>query len=85
MTNFKPINPKKRIWLENLRKEKNLSQRELAPLIGDLSWNHYADIEAGRRNPSIELSYKLADFFNVKIDVFLTERTKFKAEENIYK
>lgn len=79
---FRPINAKKRLWMEEIRKEKKLTLRAIAPLIGDISWGHYADIEAGRRNPSIELSYRLAEFFNVDVEWFWAERTKFKAKED---
>jgi DNA-binding XRE family transcriptional regulator len=77
---FRPVNASKRLWMEEIRKEMNLTIREIAPLIGGISWNHYADIEAGRRNPSIELSYKLAEFFKVDVEWFWAERTKFKAK-----
>jgi DNA-binding XRE family transcriptional regulator len=77
-----PINPKRRTWMEEKRAEMNLSTRKIAPVIGGISWQHYGDIEAGRKNPSIPLSYKLADFFGVDVSMFLENRTKFKVEEN---
>ena len=71
------INPHKRVWLKELRAEKDLKTREIAVLLG-ISFQHYNDIENGRRNPSIELSMKLAKFFNVPLEKFFDDRTKFK-------
>lgn len=76
----KPIEPIRREWLRTLREAKKLKTREIAEMLG-VSFQHYNDIERGTRNPSIELSYKLAELFGVKIDLFLTERTKFRKEE----
>lgn len=75
-----PINPIKREWLKELRNEKELKTREIAEIIG-ISFQHYNDVETGRRNPSIELSMKLAEFFNVPLEKFFDERTKFKQKD----
>ena len=75
-----PINPIKREWLKELRDEKELKTREIAEILG-ISFQHYNDIETGRRNPSIELSMKLAKFFNVPLEKFFDDRTKFKKDE----
>lgn len=72
-----PIKPQKREWLQALRKEKKLTIKRIAPLL-DMSWQHYSDIEAGRRNPSIDLSFKLAEFFKVDPKLFFENRTKFQ-------
>jgi putative transcriptional regulator len=72
-----PIKPKRREWLKALRNQKKLTIRGLASLL-DMSWQHYSDIEAGRRNPSIECSMKIADFFDVDPEHFFVNRTKFQ-------
>ena len=56
-----------RDWLKDLRKEKGLTVRKIAPLLG-ISFSHYNDIENGRRNPSLKLAVKMSDFleFDVK-------------------
>lgn len=77
---IKVINPIKRIWLKELRKETKLKTREIAEIFS-ISFQHYNDIENGRRNPSIELSIKMADYFDVPIEKFLEDRTKFKRGE----
>jgi putative transcriptional regulator len=75
------INQVKREWLKELRAEKELKTREIAEILG-ISFQHYNDIENGRRNPSIELSLEMAKFFNVPIEQFLEMRTKFKRSES---
>lgn len=65
----------RREWLKALRKEKNLTVRALAPLL-DISWSHYSDIENGRRNPSVELSIRMAKFFDKNVMEFLENRVK---------
>jgi transcriptional regulator with XRE-family HTH domain len=71
----------KRVYLKELRKAKGLSVRQIAPLIG-ASFSHYSDIENGRRNPSIELSMTLAEFFEIDLAILLKDRVKFN-EKNI--
>lgn len=47
------------------RKDSNLSQNELAELI-DISREHLAKIETGRRNISIPLLFRLCEKLNVQ-------------------
>lgn len=56
-----------RDWLKDLRKEKGLTVRKIAPMVG-ISFSHYNDIENGRRNPSLKVAIKMSDFleFDVK-------------------
>lgn len=75
-----PINPHKRVWMKEARKELGLKLKEVADMLG-ISFQHYHDIENGRRNPSIELSLKMADFFDVPIEKFFEDRTKFRHKE----
>jgi putative transcriptional regulator len=72
----KPINPTKRKYLLDKRKEKKLSTKEIALILG-VSPTHYNDIENGKRNPSIELSLKISDFFAVPLAKILRGRTHF--------
>ena len=72
----KPINPSKRKYLLDKRKEKNLSTKEIALILG-ISPTHYNDIENGKRNPSIELSLKISDFFKLPLATILRGRTQF--------
>jgi putative transcriptional regulator len=78
---IEPINPQKRNWLKILRNEKGITVKGIAEELG-ISHQHYYDIETGRRNPSIELSLKMAKYFNEPLESFLEDRTKFKKGEN---
>jgi putative transcriptional regulator len=78
---IRPIDPIKREWLKKLRKDKGIKTREIAQTLG-VSFQHYNDIENGRRNPSIELSLEIAKYFDVAVEQFLEDRTKFTKGEN---
>lgn len=56
--------------LYNLRKQKNLSQKELAQKLGvaQASINYW---EKAQRTPSIDMVALIADFFNVSIDYLM--------------
>lgn len=58
--------------LKFLRKQKNITQIELASAI-DVSFAIIGQIESGARNPSKEVAKKLADYFNVALEVFIVE------------
>jgi transcriptional regulator with XRE-family HTH domain len=61
--------------IKKLRKQKNLSQDQLARL-ADIPCNTLVKIEAGRsNNPTFETLSKLADVFGISIDQ-LTGRKK---------
>lgn len=77
---IKVINPVKREWLKDLRKERGLKTREIAAIFR-ISFQHYNDIENGRRNPSIELSMAIAGFFEVPLEMMFENRTRFQKEE----
>ena len=77
---IEPINPIKRTWLKELRSQKELKTREIAEIFG-ISFQHYNDIENGRRNPSVDLSMEIAKFFNITLEQVLESRTKFKKGE----
>jgi transcriptional regulator with XRE-family HTH domain len=52
--------------LRELREDRDLSLRELAKQIGDVTAAHLSDIEFGRRYPSDELLARMARFFSVE-------------------
>jgi transcriptional regulator with XRE-family HTH domain len=56
--------------LKELRKNKKLSQKEVAAELG-LSLSGYQNYEYQQRDPNIELLCKIADFFNVSTDYLL--------------
>ncbi len=56
--------------IELLRKEKGLSQSDLAVSL-IVSRQTISSLENGRYNPSIQLAFKIAKFFDLKIeDIF---------------
>jgi putative transcriptional regulator len=62
--------------VERIRKEKGLSQEEFAKKLR-VSRQTISSIETGKYNPSLELAFAIADFFDKKIEeVFLYERSK---------
>lgn len=61
--------------IAELRKEKNLSQRELAKLL-DTSNANLSRWENGLIEPSVIECWKLADYFGVSID-YLCGRTDY--------
>lgn len=53
--------------LKELRKEKNLTQSEIANKLF-ITQNGYSSYENERTEPSVETLCKLADFYNVSLD-----------------
>jgi len=62
--------------LEKLRQEKGIKQEDLAKAMG-VSRQTIGSLENGRYNPSILLAYKLAYYFDLKIeDIFIYEENE---------
>lgn len=62
--------------LAQLRKEKGLSQYELADRMG-FSRGQVANYEQGKREPDYETLQKIADFFDVSTDYLLGRRDTY--------
>ena len=59
--------------IEEIRKEKGILQEELAKSLG-VSRQTISSLENGRYNPSIQLAFRIARFFNMTIEeVFVFE------------
>lgn len=59
--------------LEQLRKERGIRQEELAEIL-EVSRQTISSLEKGRYNPSIQLAFKIARYFNLSIEeVFIYE------------
>jgi transcriptional regulator with XRE-family HTH domain len=54
--------------LRTLRQQRGLTMRELADDLGLATHGYIGDLESGRRQPSLELTIKIADFFGVSLD-----------------
>ena len=62
--------------LEELRKQRNIKQEELAAAL-EVSRQTIGSLENGRYNPSILLAFKIARYFNMSIeDIFIYEEGK---------
>lgn len=62
--------------LEFIRKNKGINQEELAEAL-EVSRQTIGSLENGRYNPSIMLAFKIAHYFEMKIeDIFIYEEEK---------
>lgn len=60
-------------WLEEIRKSQGIKQEELAAAL-EVSRQTIGSLENGRYNPSIILAFKIARYFNMRIeDIFIYE------------
>ena len=68
----------KNLRLKSARAAKDLSQQQLADLVG-VSRQTISSLETGRYNPSIYLAYKIAKFFEMTIEeVFIFDEEEMK-------
>ena len=59
--------------IEEIRKDKGIHQEDFARALG-VSRQTISSLETGRYNPSIQLAYKIARYFDLTIEeVFLFE------------
>ena len=59
--------------LEELRKQRGIKQEELANAL-EVSRQTIGSMENGRYNPSIQLAFKIAKYFNLSIEeIFIYE------------
>ena len=62
--------------LEEIRKERGIKQEELAAAL-EVSRQTIGSLENGRYNPSIVLAFKLARYFDMRIEyIFIYEEEK---------
>ena len=59
--------------IKTLRTEKGLSRKELAEAVG-VNFQTIGYLERGDYNASLELAFKLAEFFEVPIDMAFSPR-----------
>ena len=68
--------------IKTLRKEKNISQEDLAKALG-LSRSTIAGYETNKRKPDINTIHKIADFFNISVDYLLGRSIQRVANDKI--
>lgn len=61
--------------LRQIRESKNLTQKQLAEVIG-FSSSVYSRYENGSRQPSFDVLIKLADYLEVSVDTLIGHNTK---------
>lgn len=61
--------------LSYLRNQRDLTQSELADALG-ISQGAIANYEAGRREPSMDQLYRISRFFEVDIDMLITQNLR---------
>lgn len=63
--------------LRELRKEKGINQEELADIL-EVTRQTIGSLENGRYDPSINLAFKIAKYFNLQIeDIFIYEEEEW--------
>lgn len=65
--------------LKYIRKQKKLTQEQLAQLIG-ISRPYLSEIERGRTNPSVKITLKIANVLNVPVETIFYDNTVMHAE-----
>ncbi len=75
--------------LSVLRAERGLSRQELADAVG-VNYQTVGYLERGDYNPSLELAFKLSDFFGLPIEIIFSTKplkplseTLFEVKENV--
>jgi transcriptional regulator with XRE-family HTH domain len=66
--------------LRQLRQRHNLTQAELAQIFHLTTHSHIANVEAGRRTPSLELVLLVANYFQVSVDSLIDDTTSIKSD-----
>jgi len=67
--------------LGELRNGRDISLRELAKQLDDVTAAHLSDIELGRRYPSEDLLTKLAKFFHISLDELRDHDTRAPVDD----
>lgn len=62
-----------REWLESKRKEKNLTQEQVAEL-SSVARTTYAMIEQGKRDPSVKVAKSIAETLNFNWAIFFDDK-----------
>lgn len=69
--------------LRELRKEKGINQEELADIL-EVTRQTIGSLENGRYDPSINLAFKIAKYFNLQIeDIFIYEEEEWRKKGDI--
>jgi transcriptional regulator with XRE-family HTH domain len=65
--------------LRRLRFEKGLSQEALAERAGMVSHAHLCRLESGRKQPTVEMLFRLADALEVPASTIIAEMERYRS------
>jgi transcriptional regulator with XRE-family HTH domain len=68
--------------LRTFRQQRNMTQPELAKILGLASQSHVANFEAGRRMPSVEVLLRATELLGMTADALLGQTTTDAASED---
>ena len=54
--------------LRILRKQRGMTLKELAEILGYTTHSHISEFETGKRTPSLEVAIKISELFDVSVD-----------------
>lgn len=66
-------------WLQNIRKEKRMTQQQVAGEVG-ITRAYYTQIENGKRRPSVDVAKKLAGLLDFDWTCFFAENPEIYEE-----
>lgn len=69
--------------LRTLRKQHRMTLQQVADAIGVASDGFISNLEAGRKQPSVDIAIKIARLFNVSLDKFLLDEQNLDDNEAI--
>ena len=69
--------------LKELRKQKNLTQTEIAKIL-QITQRTYAGYELGQTEPTIDTLKKIADFYNVSLDYLCEHETQGSIDLSLF-
>ena len=64
--------------LRVLRKQRGLTLRQLAAILGMKAHSHLSYIETGKNNPTADLILGIADYFNVSLDQLMRDELELE-------
>lgn len=67
--------------LLHLRRSRRLTQAQLAQQLGEITQSYVSYLEAGRKDPSIEVALKIADLFQVSLDYLLRDTITVESDQ----
>lgn len=59
--------------LRSLRQQRNLTQQDLVVAFGYVNNGYVSSVENGRKAPSLDLVLKVAQFFDVSVDLLVDD------------